>query len=336
MKRKKITATDIARILNISQPSVSRAFQSHAPIADEKRRQILNKAIELGYMKERAEQLLQGSEPIQLAFIVSDMHNPFFSQLIKDFSKLIHHQEHYELSIHILENDHDATLEKFLISLKHAKVKGLFASSVSPDSTLPALCAKLDITLILINRAVKDHHVSAVACDNYQSSYQVAKFLHTEKGHTHFAFLMGQQGIATFEDRLAGVKDYLHHTQLEPLTILQCQQNYHSAYQKVKESQKLLESHAITTIIGGNDLMALGALDALRYELGLQVPKDMAVVGFDDIAMASWQAYQLSTVRQRTEVMSQEALELMKMSLDQNIRGLSRLSQGLFIMRQSC
>jgi DNA-binding LacI/PurR family transcriptional regulator len=75
-------------------------------------------------------------------------------------------------------------------------------------------------------------------------------------------------------------------------------------------------------------------LDHLRHELGLRVPEDVSVVGFDDIAMASWPVYRLTTVRQRTEVMIEEAIELLeRLGGSPDSAGVSRLVAGTLVAR---
>ncbi len=330
-----MTATDVAHALNVSQPSISRAFHRESPISSAKRKLILEKSIEMGYKQDQAKKILLEEEQTRLAFVVGEMHNPFFSSLMKDFSHMMEGKKYHLLSIHILENETPTKLKALLTALKKDQVRGIFAASISPNSTLPNLCSQFGMALVLINRPTKFLNVSAVACDNQESAYQVAKFLH-HKNHSQFAFITSHSEIPTFEDRLNGVQDYLKQAGLPELLILKCQQNYRDAYQVVVDHQFALRERGVTAVIGGNDLIALGALDALRHQLDVSVPEEMAVFGFDDIPMASWDSYQLSTIRQRTRLMSEEAFELMRLYLEQNLFGLRRLSQGQFVIRKSC
>jgi DNA-binding LacI/PurR family transcriptional regulator len=89
-------------------------------------------------------------------------------------------------------------------------------------------------------------------------------------------------------------------------------------------------------IFCANDLMALAAVDVISREGGLRIPDDIAVVGFDDIPMASWPAYRLTTIRQRLPVMVEEAVDLLgRLMADPDMAGVSRLVPGILVERST-
>ena len=330
----KINSTDIANILNISQASISRAFNKNSSMTHHKRRAILKCCIENSYRRDKAKIILETENPTRIAFLLNELHNPFFSWLLNAFSEVISQHKQYRLEIHIVQNKDEDSLRDLLSSLKRSGVEGIIAASLLADSQLPYVTAEMKIPLIAINRSIDHKYTSCVTADNYKNAYRVAEILH-KKGHTNFTFISDNKRIGTIKDRLDGIMQYIKDNDIAPLHIIQCDTSYDGAYEETTLAYKALMKNKTTAVIGGNDIMAIGAMDSLRHENNISVPQNIAFMGFDDIPMASWKAYQLSTVRQRVNLMSREAFETLEIILTENVSGLLRKSQGKIILRSS-
>ena len=330
----KITSTDIANMLNISQASVSRAFQKNSSMKPKKRTEILKHCVENQYKPEKAKTLLETTNPTRIAFLLSELHNPFFSNLLNAFAEVLAQHKQYQLEIHIVQNHQEESLRDLLSVLKRNGVQGIITASLLADSALPHLTEEMAIPLIAINRSIDHKHTSCVTVDNFKNAYNMAEILH-KKGHTNFAFIADDKKIATIRDRKLGIQQYIIDNNLSPLHIISCDTGYDDAYKQTTLAYKKLKEKKVTAIIGGNDIMAIGGMDSLRHEYNISIPQDMAFMGFDDIPMASWKAYQLSTVRQHVYLMSREAFETLEIILTENVSGLHRKSLGKTILRNS-
>lgn len=329
-----VNSTHIAHLLNVSQASVSRAFDGGSSMTQRKRTQILKRCIAEGYRVSDAQTLLRTENPIRIAFLINELHNPFFSSLINDFAETVAQQNQYSLEFHVVTDQSESHLRTLLKNLKRTGVQSLISASHMSDSALPQIADEYDFPLIAINRSVIHSATSSVAADNYKNAYKVAEYLY-DKGHANILFIADNKNVPTIAERLHGVLDFADATSGVAVSVLRVDLSYDGAYQGVKANPNMIQGQGITAIIGGNDIMAIGAIDALRGDYNINVPADMNVFGFDDIPMAGWQAYQLSTVRQRTRLMSQEALEVLNMVLEHNESGLERKSQGAFILRNT-
>ena len=331
---KKVNSTHMATLLGISQASISRAFDPKTSMTNQMRTKILKRCLQEGYRVGDAENLLKTENLIRVAFLVDELHNPFFSSLLNDFSEVMAEYEQYLLEIHIVSDHSESHLQNLVRNLKRTGVQSIISVAHVVDTPLPKIAQEKGIPLIAINRTIMDANSSSVASDNYRNGYNVAQYLY-EKGHRQFLFVCPNRSVPTVDDRLAGCRQFLSENTGGEVSVIKGEFSYDGAYQAIKTNPSMFRKKNITALIGANDIMAIGAIDALRQELHMSVPDDVNVFGFDDIPMAAWEPYQLSTIRQRTRLMSQEAIEILEIILQQNVTGLERKSQGSFILRNS-
>ena len=331
---KKVNSTHMAELMDISQASISRAFDPKTSMTNQMRTQILKRCLLEGYRISDAEKLLKTENPIKIAFLVAELHNPFFSSLLNDFSEIIAEYEQYMLEVHIVSNHSESYLHNLVQNLKRTGVQSIISVAHIVDTPLTKIAKDKGIPLIAINRTIMDASSSSVASDNYKNGYNVAQYLY-EKGHRQFLFVGANTPVPPVDDRLAGCKQFISETTDVALSVIKGHFSYEGAYEAIKTNSHIIKDKNITALIGANDIVAIGAIDALRQELHISVPHDINVFGFDDIPMAAWEPYQLSTIRQRTRLMSREAIDIIEIILEQNVTGLERKSQGTFILRNS-
>jgi DNA-binding LacI/PurR family transcriptional regulator len=139
--------------------------------------------------------------------------------------------------------------------------------------------------------------MSAVTSDNYAGGEKVAKYL-ISAGYEKIAYLAGWEGASTQRDREAGFMDTLNASGRKLFS--RGFGNFEMAQSKkaTLEMFKKTADHRPDVVFVANDHMALAVMDTLRYELGLKIPEDVAVVGYDDVPAAEWPSYDLTTVRQ--------------------------------------
>jgi DNA-binding LacI/PurR family transcriptional regulator len=324
----KPTAKEVAHAAGVSLAAVSRAFAPGAPLEESKRRRILAAAEQIGYTSpaRRAAEAIAASTVTLLA---GDLLNPFYPVVLDTLAKHMQ-RSGKQLLVYALPAamDVDASLSQILASRPSAVI----VTSAYLTSNVARACRQHQIKIVLLNRVQRDIRINSVACDNYAGGRDVAALL-LAKGHQRIGFLGGIVNTSTHMERARGFKDALSEAGAALYVQAIGNFNYQDAY---AATLKMLSSpKRPDALFCCNDIMALAAIDAAR-EKGLKVPEDVAIIGFDDIPMASWNAYKLTTVRQPIERMVQEALDIIE---DSSIRpqddGATRLLPGTMISRAS-
>jgi DNA-binding LacI/PurR family transcriptional regulator len=169
--------------------------------------------------------------------------------------------------------------------------------------------ARLKIPVVLFNAALANNWVSSVSSDNVGASRAMAAHL-IERGATRFGFIAGPANSSASKDRFAGFRDRLAENGVQPLAFAEADYRYEGG--RAAALALFTDARPPDALFCANDLMAMGAMDALRTDLGLRVPEDVLVAGFDDIPAAAWPSYGLTTVIQDASRMVDKAIELLR------------------------
>jgi DNA-binding LacI/PurR family transcriptional regulator len=314
-------------VASVSQSAVSRAFTPGASISPATQERILRAARDLGYSPRGHRTAPDVTRP-EVAIVMADVTNPFFPVVL---DALILRLREAGLVTHLHCVPRGVEVDSIMPDLFRQVPAGVLFSSATLSSTLAQTCRERRIPIVLLNRFVESFDVSMVACDNYAGGRQVADLL-VRAGRRRIAFIAGREDISSSADRERGLRDGLAAAGLNLFARDQGAFVYEEA---MKATRRLLdESRIPDAIFCANDVMALAAIDVAARERGLRIPDEIAVVGFDDIPMASWPAYQLTTVRQRIPVMVEEAVDLLQRLMnDPDGAGVSRLVPGVLVER---
>jgi DNA-binding LacI/PurR family transcriptional regulator len=156
-------------------------------------------------------------------------------------------------------------------------------------------CAAAGLPVVLFNRGIDGAGLSAVTSDNVAGGRRAAEFL-IAGGHARIAHICGWQGSSTGRDRRAGFEAALAARGMQPAGVIDGRYRRDAAQEAARTLMDRTDPP--DAIFVGNDFMALAVMDVLRFDLGLSVPDDVSVVGYDDIAQAGWPSYDLTTIRQ--------------------------------------
>ena len=169
--------------------------------------------------------------------------------------------------------------------------------------------------MVQFNRTQDLERVATVTSDNYQGGYDIAQFL-AQGGHQRPAYIAGWEGASTQRDREAGFLDGLKDAGLT--LFARGVGNFEADTAKAAACCMFGKRDAVLpdAVFVANDHMAFAVMDALRFELGLRVPQDVSVVGYDDVPPAAWTAYDLTTVRQRANRMVEATVAAMLEKID--------------------
>lgn len=308
-EKKYASSIDVARLAGVSQSAVSRTFKPGGSVSEETRRKVLAAAEQLDYRPSFIPRIMLTHRSNLVALVIGGMYNPFYATVLERFTVKLQETGHQVLLVHV-ESDHslDAVIPRLASYRVDAIVSGLAVLSAESASRL----AQLKIPVISFNTPVKNEWVSSVCCDNVGGARCIAD-LFLERGGRRFGYIGGPSDSPANQERYAGFRERLAERGIGEIAVVEADFRYEGGYKAAEEMFKPHERP--DAVFCANDLVAMGAIDALRKELGLRVPEDVLVAGFDDIPEASWSAYDLTTLVQDAPRMVDEALTILHASV---------------------
>jgi DNA-binding LacI/PurR family transcriptional regulator len=306
----KVTSIEVANRAGVSQSTVSRVFRNTGPNVSEKARiRVLKAAHELGYQPNAIARMMSTSQTNIVGIVMATITSPFYPYVLEKFLQQLQAIDRQALVFTASENQ---SVDDILPLVLQYQIDALIVTSATLSSDMVETCARNGTPVILFNRSIKDPNVSAVCADNIAGGRLVADVL-LETGHRQLAFIAGIQNTSTSQDRERGFSEHLQQQGYVNCQRAQGHYTYESGYRAAIE---LLEAPIRPdAIFCANDIMALGAIDAVRAS-GLRIPQDVSIIGFDDIPMANWGAYQLTTISQEVDDMIDKTIELMQAKID--------------------
>lgn len=293
MAERKITSLDVARAAGVSQSAVSRVFTPGASVSEKMAARVREAADDLGYRPNiLARSLITGRSRI-IGLVVAYLDNPFYPDALEKLSAALQARGYHILVFMAGNSGED--VESVIGDLLDYQVDGIITASINLSGELTGRCRAAGIPVMLFNRGLEGSPLSAVTSRNHAGGAEVARFL-VAGGHERLALISGWLGSSTGVDRRAGFLQGLADAGMT------CRGEADGMYRRdvaAQAARAMMEAPMPPdAIFVGNDHMALAVLDELRHEMGLSVPGDVSIVGYDDVPMAAWKAYDLTTVRQ--------------------------------------
>jgi DNA-binding LacI/PurR family transcriptional regulator len=291
-KRGIITSSDVARVANVSQATVSRVFNNSEKVRPETVELVRNAARELGYMPNAIARSLTSKQTDMIAVVSVRFDNPFYQTLLIKISDMISEMGKKMIFI---QTQFDQSLEDILYKVMEYQVDGVVVFSAALSTKLLDKFVKVQIPLVIFNKHFDSRYFFSVSSDNLDAGRLVADHL-VECGYQSFGFISGEQISQTSEFRHTGYVQRLRELGFGSCQTVAGDYSYRSGYDGLLELSK--KGSLPQAFFCVNDLMALGAMDAAKRVLGAKVPSDIAFVGFDNLEQGSWEAYQLTSVQQ--------------------------------------
>jgi len=327
------TSFDVAALAGVSQASVSRAFNPGSSIAEPTREKILAAARKLNYVPNSIASSLTTKRTNIVALIVGNLGNPFYVHVLHRFSQRLQAQGRQVLTFTV---DPGTESDEAILHLLKYQVDGVVLAAAQLSTRMTSICHERGIPIVLFNRYIPGSDASGVRCDNAAGGRLIAEaFL--EAGARSFAMITGDPKGTTSQDRVRGFVERLLEEGIRRADLIEV--SGQSSYEGAAEATYALFGKGNLALpdalFGINDIMAMGAIDTLRHRLGVRVPEDLMVAGFDDIPEGRRLPYQLSTVRQPIEEMIEETLDILHLDDPSRPieRGIDRPIAGEFIAR---
>jgi DNA-binding LacI/PurR family transcriptional regulator len=287
----------------VSQSTVSRALRDMPGIAPETVARVREVARALSYVPSEAGRSLSTRQARSIGVFTAELTNPFYPALVEPVRSRL--EQLGFRTILLAEPDSAGAVE----NLPQGVVDGAIITTAHLGSQLPASLRARNIPFVLVNRSVDGVDCDRSTVDNVSGGKIAAEFL-ADLGHRDVGAIFGPSDTSTGRDRELGFRLGLsgRAVSMPDANIRRGQFSYENGYQGTLE---LLRRPARpTAVFCGNDVVALGALNAARAQ-GCHVGRDLSIVGFDDIAMASWELVDLTTVHYNVTMMAQTAVDLM-------------------------
>jgi LacI family transcriptional regulator, galactose operon repressor len=311
---------DVARAAGVSVSTVSHVLSGNRPISEATRMRVKQIIAQLGYRPNRLAQGLVNKSSCSVGLLVPDLANPFFSN-IAEAVEIAAHERGY--SVILCNTNLDPAREAdYLAVLLSRQVDGLiyFPGTRVPNAALRAAVAE-GVPVVVVDERIDN--LSGVFVDNFDGGRQVGAYL-ASLGHRSILFLGGPEGLPTVIDRLNGLRAGLEAAGVPADTMRICYGEYRAShgYEAIHTFARegILAPDAVqrpTAVVAANDLIALGALRALR-ELNLRIPRDCSLVGFDGIELTSLISPSLTTVQQPFGKVASSAVQLLLSRIEAN------------------
>jgi len=227
-----------------------------------------------------------------LGVILPDLYGAFFSEVIHGIDEVAR-QKGYHIMV-ASSHSHKTEIESMLKVMRNGRVDGLIIMSPHIDSASLEKYLPHDMPVVLLNCFCEDVTKDAIVIDNFNGAYMMVKHL-IKHGHQRIAIIKGVEGNYDAEERLRGYRTALTEARLEVSPKLELHGSFseESGYAAMKRILGMKPRP--TAVFAANDAMAVGAISAV-HEAGLAIPADIAIGGFDDIAMAKYIKPSLSSV----------------------------------------
>ena len=311
MSTRKVTSQDVARRAGVSQSAVSRVFTPGASFSEKTAAKVREAADELGYRPNvLARSLITGRSRI-IGLVVAYLENYFYPEALEKLSNALQ-AEGYHLLVFLVPRTAGA-IEDTLQEILDYQVDGIVLASVALSSQLATRCRAAGIPVVLFNRSQDGPPLPTVTSDNFSGGREIARFL-VAGGHRRIGYIAGWEGASTQRDREAGFRAGLREAAIE--ICAREVGNYQFATAQEAARRMFAGADHPDAVFVANDHMAFAAMDVLRFELGLRVPDDVSVIGFDDVPPAAWRAYDLTTVRQEASAMVAETVRMLRANIE--------------------
>ena len=305
MKNSKVTSADVAELAGVSQSAVSRVFTPGASVSIKTTTKVKEAALSLGYRPNSIARAMVSGKSRMIGVVVAYLENQFYPEALERLSNCLQ-EKGYHVLIFMAGKDRQS-IDNVIEEILDYQVDGIIAASVSMSSGLSERCRAAGVPMVLFNRAQDDPNMSAITSDNIEGGKKIAKFL-ISSGHKKISYIAGWEGASTQRDREAGFISILNHAGLS----LHSRKVGNFVFEDSREATRsMFFNNPPEAVFVANDHMAFAVMDTLRYELGLKIPDDVSVVGYDDVPAASWPSYSLTTVQQPVNIMVRETVEIL-------------------------
>jgi LacI family transcriptional regulator len=300
------TSLDVAALAGVSQPTVSRALRDDPRVAPATRDKVRRVAASLNYVPSQRGRALATRQTGRIGVVIGDLGNPFYLQLL-DLLQGAFAAASLRM---VVFTDDDRELEPG--QLLDGSIDGAVLTTTLLDSPLSGALTEHGLPIVQLNRHDDSPAADVVGSDNQAGAAAAADEL-LALGHDRIGAIFGPSGTSTGRDRRRGFIEALdrHGIALAGAQMREGSFSFETGHSGLRG---LVAGVNPTAIFCANDVIALGALNAARG-LGIAIPGELTIIGFDDMRMSSWEMFSLTTVSQNMDQLVERAVELLRLRI---------------------
>ncbi|WP_417270745.1 MULTISPECIES: LacI family DNA-binding transcriptional regulator [Alphaproteobacteria] len=319
MKKKPVTAEDVALYTGVSRSTVSRVFSNDKLVKKSTQTKVLKAAEKLGYQPNAfAKALISQRSPI-VGIIINELTNPFQAVLHVALTNRLQAAGYLPMTAQL---GPDSSIEEAVSMFRQYQVGAVLLTSMVIDQKLINACREAGLLVGLLNRVDEAGVTASVCADMEQGGHLAAEHM-ISRGYSKIAIVEGHPESWTRKARLKGQISGLEDANMSPFSILEGNYTYESG---TKAAHALLsKDERPDAVICANDLTAIGLMDTARLKYGVRIPEDLAVIGFDDIPMANWESFDLTTVRLPVNKMLDRMIDLIDRLLTEQTQASDKI-----------
>ncbi|MEM6317281.1 MAG: LacI family DNA-binding transcriptional regulator [Bacteroidota bacterium] len=308
MPQVKTTIYDIAKELQLTPSTVSRALRDHPRISRKTKKAVKEMAQQMNYQQNNVAAALRSGKTNILGVVVPRLNRSFFSSIVRGVEEVAS-QAGYNVMI-TQSNDKSANEQSNIAALMQAQVDGILASVAMDNQNFQHYQQIIDnqIPLVLFDRVTDISNASTVVIDDYLGAYKAVEHL-IQQGYRRIAHFAGVQTLQIYKNRLRGYRDALEDNGLTFDDTLVVQSHLKLEDGTASMRQLLQLDELPDALFAASDFAAIGAMQVLK-ENGFVIPEDMALVGFMDEPFTSFVEPGLTTVNQLSEEMGRFAAKI--------------------------
>ena len=307
-----VTADDVAEMAGLSRWTVNRAFKKDASISEKSRRKVLEAAERLGYVPDLLAASLASDRSNLVALLVDDFANPHKLVMMERLTRILRKGGWDTLLVNTL-GDEDASAALLNASQRRVDAAVLIGIQFDDQVLATALGARRVRKLIVFARSSENPNTISICCDDRAAMTTIADYV-MQRGYRRPLFLAGPQTdsahlmrketfLTRWRDENGTAPEFISVPAYDPQLAFKRMADYLTGLKACDRPD---------IVVCENDALAMGAVDAIRHELGLRVPEDIAVTGFDDVPQAESPHYRLTSYRQPLTAMAEGLVQVLK------------------------
>lgn len=290
-----VTSRDLARLAGVSQATVSRVLNGTAQVSPDLRERVMWALEETGYRPNALAQAMKTGRTGTVGVVIARVTNPFYPELLEVMGRELASVDHRMILWETTSAGEDSAVE----AIQQGLVDGVVFTTALPGSRAVDAALRRRAPMVLVNRTLEDADCDQVSSDNAAGGGLVGQYLR-DHGHRHIGFIGGPSFASTARDRRDGLRRALAGSAAGLDGLVEAEGDFSHDTGHALATRMLATSGRPTAMVGANDTTAFGILNAAAA-LGIAVPDDLWVVGYDDVAMAAWERIDLTTVRQPSD-----------------------------------
>ncbi|WP_152047505.1 LacI family DNA-binding transcriptional regulator [Aureimonas psammosilenae] len=309
--KKRATALEVAKAAGVSKWTVIRAFTPGASIAESSRQKVLAVAETMSYRPNLLARSLATSSTQHVAVFVDDFTNPHKLEMLETLTAALQAEELVAVIVNINEHfDHVHAL----LNADQRQVDAivLLGTSFRDETLSDVRLGESAPPLFVLARDSQTSRISPISCDSGHALAEICTHLWA-RGYRRPAFMTGPRTLSTALGRRQHFEAFWMERGIEAVPTLSAERYSHRAGGDAARAflQASPSGLKIDLLMCENDILACGAMDVLRSEFALRVPEDLAIVGFDDTAIAGFPTYDLTTYRQPIAAMVDALVDML-------------------------